>query len=55
VIQSVADWRGGYLEFLGGFSDEFRAGAETGTKIFNQKLLVLGRVNIIESLQNGTL
>ena len=38
-----------------GFSDEFRAGAETGTKIFNQKLLVLGRVNIIESLQNGTL
>lgn len=38
-----------------GFSDEVRAGAETGTKIFNQKLLVLCRVNIIESFQNGSL
>lgn len=38
-----------------GFSDELRAGAETGTKIFNQKLLVLCRINIIESFQNGYL
>ena len=38
-----------------GFSDEFRAGVETGTKILAQKVLVLGRVNLIESFQNGTL
>ena len=38
-----------------GFSDEFRAGVETGTKILAQKVLVLGRVNLIKSFQNGTL
>ena len=38
-----------------GFSDEFRAGVETGTKILDQKILVLGRLNLIESFQNGAL
>lgn len=38
-----------------GFSDEFRAGFETGTKIVSKKVLILGRVNLIESFQNGTL
>ena len=38
-----------------GFSDEFRAGVETGTKIIDQKILVLGRLSLIESFQNGNL
>lgn len=38
-----------------GFSDELRATVETGTKILAKKVLVLGRINIIESFQNGTL
>ena len=32
-----------------------RAGVETGTKIIDQKILVLGRLNLIESFQNGNL
>jgi len=35
------------------FSDEFRYGVEAGVSLFNQKLLLSGRLNAVESLQNG--
>ena len=38
-----------------GFSDEFRASIETGTKIFKDKLLTLIRANTIQSFYNGSL
>lgn len=38
-----------------GFSDEFRASVETGTKIFKNKLLALARANTIQSFFNGSL
>lgn len=37
-----------------GFSDEFRAGAEVGFQ-FVERLWILGRLNILESLRNGSL
>ena len=38
-----------------GFSDEFLASVETGTKIFKDKLLTLVRANTIQSFYNGSL
>ena len=38
-----------------GYSDEWHFGLETGTKIAKDKLLLLGRFNTRQSLQNGSL
>lgn len=38
-----------------GFSDELRAGLETGTQLFNDRILALLRINTIQSFQNGSL
>ena len=38
-----------------GFSDEIRWNIETGTSLFNRKLLLLGRMNWLNSLFNGSL
>lgn len=38
-----------------GFSDEFRFSIETGTKILKNKLLVLNRLSLINSFENGNL
>ncbi len=38
-----------------GFSDEFHANIETGTKVFKDNLLLLLRSNTIQSFHNGTL
>jgi protein XagA len=35
------------------FSDEFRVGAETGVSFFDNKLWTIGRLDIVESFQNG--
>lgn len=35
------------------FSDEFRIGGEAGVSFFNDKLWAIGRLDILESLQNG--
>jgi hypothetical protein len=45
----------GFNQRTNGFSDEFHAGLETGTQIFKEKVLLLGRLNIQESLNNGSL
>lgn len=37
------------------FSDEFRFGLESGFNIANKKLWLIGRLDIVESLQNGSL
>jgi hypothetical protein len=36
-----------------GFSDEFRIGAEIGSNIIDKKLWLIGRADILQSLQNG--
>ena len=38
-----------------GYSDEWHFGLETGTKVAKEKLLILGRFNTRQSLQNGSL
>lgn len=38
-----------------GFSDELRASLETGTKVFQDKLLILFRANTIQFFHNGSL
>ncbi|MDG1053628.1 MAG: hypothetical protein P8O78_03250 [Flavobacteriaceae bacterium] len=38
-----------------GFSDEFHANIETGTKVFKEKFLLLLRSNTIQSFHNGSL
>ncbi|MGB0891071.1 MAG: hypothetical protein ACPGUU_01875 [Flavobacteriaceae bacterium] len=38
-----------------GFSDEFRGGFETGFNLFNNKLWLISRLNILKSFKNGTL
>ncbi|MFI0429789.1 hypothetical protein [Mariniflexile sp. HMF6888] len=38
-----------------GFSDELRAGLEIGGNILKNKLWLIGRVNVLESLKNGNL
>jgi len=35
------------------FSDEVRFGMETGVNLFRRKVLVLGRIQVVESMQNG--
>ena len=37
------------------FSDEFRFGLESGINIFNKKVWLIGRLDVVESLQNGSL
>lgn len=36
------------------FSDEFRFGLESGINIFNKKVWLIGRLDIVQSLQNGS-
>ncbi|OSY88280.1 hypothetical protein WH52_05770 [Tenacibaculum holothuriorum] len=38
-----------------GFSDEFRGGVEAGINLFNNKLWIISRLNILKSFKNGTL
>ena len=37
------------------FSDEFRFGLESGINIFNKKVWLIGRLDVVESLHNGSL
>jgi hypothetical protein len=37
------------------FSDEFRFGLESGINIFNKKVWLIARLDVVESLQNGSL
>lgn len=37
------------------FSDELHFGAEAGVNFFSNKLWLVGRINVVESLQNGSL
>ena len=45
---------GGINNRTNGFSDEFRYGFEIGAGLFDQKLWLTGRINGIESFQNGS-
>jgi hypothetical protein len=45
----------GFNNRSGGFSDELHSFGETGTQLWNSKLLVLGRLHWIKPLYNGTL
>ncbi|QMU65058.1 MAG: hypothetical protein GKR88_12680 [Flavobacteriaceae bacterium] len=45
----------GYNNRSQNFSDEFRFGLESGINIFNKKLWIIGRLNVVESLRNGSL
>ncbi len=45
----------GYNNRSKGFSDEFRTGLEAGINLFNEKFWLIGRVNVVKSLKNGTL
>ena len=45
----------GYNNRTQNFSDEFRFGLESGLNLFNQKLWIIGRLDIVESLRNGSL
>lgn len=44
----------GFNKRTNNFSDEFRAGAEIGIQLFKEKLLLAGKLHIVESLKNGT-
>ena len=37
------------------FSDEFRFGLESGINLFNNKFWIIGRLDVVESFQNGSL
>ena len=43
----------GFNKRTNDFSDEFRAGVEIGVQLFQEKLLVSGKLNVVESLKNG--
>ena len=43
----------GFNNRTDGFSDEFRVGAEVGSNMVPEKLWLAGRLNVVESLQNG--
>lgn len=43
----------GFNQRTNGFSDEWRAGLEAGVRLFNEKLGLTGRMDILESLRNG--
>lgn len=45
----------GYNNRSGGFSDELHSFAETGTQLWNKKLLILSRLHWIKPMYNGTL
>lgn len=45
----------GFNNRTGGYSDEFRFGAETGVQLFDNRLIALVRVYGIKSFKNGTL
>ena len=45
----------GYNNRSEGFSDELRAGFEVGVNVLEKKLWLSSRINILQSLQNGTL
>lgn len=45
----------GYNNRTQGFSDELRTGAEAGFNIFNNKVWLIGRLDVVKSLQNGSL
>jgi hypothetical protein len=43
----------GYNNRTNDFSDEIRYGAELGTLLFDQRLILTGRLNVVESRKNG--
>lgn len=43
----------GFNQRTNDFSDEFRAGAEVGIQLFEDRLLVSGKLDVVESLKNG--
>lgn len=45
----------GYNNRSQNFSDEFRFGLESGLNIFNKKVWLIGRLDVVKSLQNGSL
>ena len=45
----------GYNNRTQNFSDELRFGLESGINLFNTKLWFIGRLDVVESLQNGSL
>ncbi len=45
----------GYNNRTDGFSDEFRTGLEAGINVFDSKLWVITRLNVVKSFNNGTL
>ncbi len=45
----------GYNNRSKDFSDEFRSGLEAGINLFNNKLWLISRLNIVKSFKNGTL
>ncbi len=56
-IGSLSNYAKAYVGFNNrteGFSDEFRTGVEVGSNIINKKLWLIGRADILQSLQNGT-
>ncbi|GAA4940256.1 hypothetical protein GCM10023314_11330 [Algibacter agarivorans] len=55
TIPSYAKTYLGFNNRTNGFSDELRAGLEIGSNILKDKLWIIGRVDILESLRNGEL
>ena len=45
----------GYNNRTEGFSDEFRTGLEAGINVFDSKLWIITRLNVVKSFNNGTL
>ena len=45
----------GYNNRTENFSDEFRFGLESGLNIFNKKVWLIGRMDLVKSLKNGSL
>ena len=43
----------GFNNRTGGFSDEWRAGLELGAGLFAERLWLVGRLDVVESLKNG--
>lgn len=54
-IPSYAKVYAGFNNRTEGFSDELRAGLELGASFLDDKLWIIGRSDILESLQNGDL
>ncbi len=45
----------GYNNRTQNFSDELRFGLESGLNLFNNKVWIIGRLDVVQSLQNGSL